>query len=89
MTSPDDDLKARAKAHVEQLPAETALGTPTRPAGSTTTRRSSTRRPRKSARAERQTPSRLSNRPRAGPPSTSSSPRSQARRTTPVSSRPV
>ena len=26
MTSPDDDLKARAKAHVEQLPAETALG---------------------------------------------------------------
>jgi hypothetical protein len=26
MTSPDDDLKARAKRHVEQLPAETALG---------------------------------------------------------------
>ena len=26
MTSPDDDLKARAKQHVEQLPAETALG---------------------------------------------------------------
>ncbi|GAB4082105.1 hypothetical protein GCU67_19575 [Modestobacter muralis] len=26
MASPDDDLKARAKAHVEQLPAETALG---------------------------------------------------------------
>jgi hypothetical protein len=26
MTSPDDDLEARAKQHVEQLPAETALG---------------------------------------------------------------
>ena len=26
MTEPDDDLKARAKQHVEQLPAETALG---------------------------------------------------------------
>lgn len=26
MTSPDDDLRARAKRHVEQLPAETALG---------------------------------------------------------------
>jgi hypothetical protein len=26
MTSPDDDLKARAKEHVQQLPAETALG---------------------------------------------------------------
>jgi hypothetical protein len=26
MTSSDDDLKARAKRHVEQLPAETALG---------------------------------------------------------------
>jgi hypothetical protein len=26
MTSPDDDLKARAKRHIEQLPAETALG---------------------------------------------------------------
>jgi len=26
MTSPDDDLEARAKRHVEQLPAETALG---------------------------------------------------------------
>ncbi|SDY70433.1 hypothetical protein SAMN05661080_04342 [Modestobacter sp. DSM 44400] len=26
MTSPDDDRQARAKQHVEQLPAETALG---------------------------------------------------------------
>ena len=26
MTEPDDDLKARAKQHVQQLPAETALG---------------------------------------------------------------
>ena len=26
MTSPDDDLKARAKRHIQQLPAETALG---------------------------------------------------------------
>ena len=26
MTSPDDDLRERAKQHVEQLPAETALG---------------------------------------------------------------
>ena len=26
MTSHDDDLKARAKRHIEQLPAETALG---------------------------------------------------------------
>jgi len=26
VTEPDDDLKARAKQHVEQLPAETALG---------------------------------------------------------------
>jgi hypothetical protein len=26
MTTPDDDLKARAKRHIEQLPAETALG---------------------------------------------------------------
>jgi hypothetical protein len=26
VTSPDDDLKARAKQHIEQLPAETALG---------------------------------------------------------------
>jgi hypothetical protein len=26
MTSPDDDLKARAKDYVEHLPAETALG---------------------------------------------------------------
>ena len=25
MTSPDDDLKARAQQHVQQLPAETAL----------------------------------------------------------------
>jgi hypothetical protein len=32
MTSPDDDLKARAKQHVQQLPAETALGNPD-PAG--------------------------------------------------------
>ena len=26
MTSPDDDLRERAKQHVQQLPAETALG---------------------------------------------------------------
>jgi hypothetical protein len=26
MTSSEDDLKARAKRHIEQLPAETALG---------------------------------------------------------------
>jgi hypothetical protein len=26
MTSPDDDLRERARQHVEQLPAETALG---------------------------------------------------------------
>ena len=26
MTSPDDDLKARAKDYVEHLPAESALG---------------------------------------------------------------
>jgi hypothetical protein len=26
MTESDDDLKARAKEHVQQLPAETALG---------------------------------------------------------------
>jgi hypothetical protein len=26
MTEPDDDLKSRAKEHVQQLPAETALG---------------------------------------------------------------
>ena len=26
MTEPDDDLRARARQHVEQLPAETALG---------------------------------------------------------------
>ena len=26
MTSNEDDLKARAKRHIEQLPAETALG---------------------------------------------------------------
>ena len=26
MTSSDDDLKARAKQHIQQLPAETALG---------------------------------------------------------------
>jgi hypothetical protein len=26
VTSHEDDLKARAKAHIEQLPAETALG---------------------------------------------------------------
>jgi len=32
MTQPDDDLKARAKQHIEQLPAETALGNPD-PAG--------------------------------------------------------
>jgi hypothetical protein len=28
MTTPDDDLKARAKDYVEHLPAETALGNP-------------------------------------------------------------
>ena len=32
MTSPDDDLRERAKQHVQQLPAETALGN-TDPAG--------------------------------------------------------
>jgi len=32
VTEPDDDLKARAKQHVQQLPAETALGN-TDPAG--------------------------------------------------------
>jgi hypothetical protein len=26
MTEPDDDLRERAKEHVQQLPAETALG---------------------------------------------------------------
>jgi hypothetical protein len=26
MTEPDDDLRQRAKEHVQQLPAETALG---------------------------------------------------------------
>jgi hypothetical protein len=26
MTSPDDDLRERAREHVQQLPAETALG---------------------------------------------------------------
>ncbi|MCZ2825798.1 MULTISPECIES: hypothetical protein [unclassified Modestobacter] len=26
MTGPDDDLKARAEQHVQQMPAETALG---------------------------------------------------------------
>ena len=26
MTSPDDDLKPRAKQHIEQLPAQTAPG---------------------------------------------------------------
>ena len=26
MTSPDDDLRERARRHVQQLPAETALG---------------------------------------------------------------
>ena len=26
MTSPDDDLRERARQHVEELPAETALG---------------------------------------------------------------
>jgi hypothetical protein len=26
MSSPEDDLRQRAKEHVEQLPAETALG---------------------------------------------------------------
>ena len=35
MTSPDDDLKARAKQHVEQLPAETALGNADPAGGST------------------------------------------------------
>ena len=32
MTQPDDDLRDRARQHVEQLPAETALGD-TDPAG--------------------------------------------------------
>jgi hypothetical protein len=32
MTDPTDDLRERAREHVEQLPAETALGNPD-PAG--------------------------------------------------------
>jgi hypothetical protein len=32
MTEPDDDLRERAREHVEQIPAETALGNPD-PAG--------------------------------------------------------
>ena len=32
MSEPDDDLRERARRHVEQLPAETALGNPD-PAG--------------------------------------------------------
>ncbi len=32
MTEPDDDLREKAREHVEQMPAETALGNPD-PAG--------------------------------------------------------
>jgi len=35
MTTPDPDLKARAKQRVEQLPAETALGNADPAGGST------------------------------------------------------
>ena len=36
MTSPnDDDLRERAREHVEELPAETALGNPDPAGGST------------------------------------------------------
>ncbi len=35
MTSPDDDLRERARRHIEQLPAETALGNADPAGGST------------------------------------------------------
>jgi hypothetical protein len=35
MTSPDDDLRERARTHVEQMPAETALGNADPAGGST------------------------------------------------------
>ena len=35
MTSPDDELRERARKHVEEMPAETALGNPDPAGGST------------------------------------------------------
>ena len=35
MTEPDDDLREKAREHVEQMPAETALGNPDPAGGST------------------------------------------------------
>jgi hypothetical protein len=35
MSSPDDDLRERARTHVQQMPAETALGNPDPAGGST------------------------------------------------------
>jgi hypothetical protein len=35
MTSPDDELRERARKHVEDMPAETALGNPDPAGGST------------------------------------------------------
>jgi hypothetical protein len=35
MTNPDDELRERARKHVEEMPAETALGNPDPAGGST------------------------------------------------------
>jgi hypothetical protein len=35
MSSPDDELRERARKHVEEMPAETALGNPDPAGGST------------------------------------------------------
>ena len=35
MTRPDDELRERARKHVEEMPAETALGNPDPAGGST------------------------------------------------------
>ena len=35
MTSPDDELRERTRKHVEDMPAETALGNPDPAGGST------------------------------------------------------
>jgi hypothetical protein len=35
MTSPEDELRERARKHVEEMPAETALGNPDPAGGST------------------------------------------------------
>jgi hypothetical protein len=35
MSEPNDDLRERARKHVEQMPAETALGNPDPAGGST------------------------------------------------------